>query len=63
MKNTPLTVPAPDDIREQIRARVAELRALRRMLRLSEATAAAEAARARQHPLAGLPQQEAAHVN
>ena len=44
----PLLIPTPEEIREQIRARMDEVRALRRMLKLSEAAADLRAAQARQ---------------
>ena len=47
-------IPPPDDIREQIRARVAEVRALRQMLRLAIAASEASEARAKQRPLNSL---------
>ena len=46
--DTPLSIPTPEEIRADIRARAAELRAKRRLLRLAEAAqtaAAAESAR------------------
>jgi hypothetical protein len=45
------TIPTADEIREQIRARTAEVRALRQMLRLATAAEQAREARARQRPL------------
>ena len=51
MNTATLTIPAPDEIREQIRARVSEVRALRQMLKLAEAAQQAEEARKRQRPL------------
>jgi hypothetical protein len=42
--STALTIPTPDDLRADIRARTSELRALRRLLRLAEAAEAAKAA-------------------
>jgi len=59
MNTAALTIPAPDEIREQIRARVAELRALRQMLKLAEAAEQVQAARSRQRPLAAA---EVAHA-
>jgi hypothetical protein len=45
MSTAPLTIPTPEQLRAEIRARVAELRALRRLLRLAEAATAAGQAR------------------
>ncbi len=59
--STVQTIPTADVLREQIRARVDELRALRLMLRLATAADAAREARARQRPLdnlAGDPQRQ-----
>jgi len=61
------TIPAADEIRQQIRARVDELRALRKLLRLAEALKAAGEARRRQSPLSALidnrsDQEEAEHA-
>jgi hypothetical protein len=39
------TIPTPDELRADIRARAAELRALRKLLRLSEAAREVDAAR------------------
>jgi hypothetical protein len=58
--DAPLTIPAADEIRAQIRARVDELRALRQMLRLAEAARVAQSARARQRSLAS-PEEGARH--
>jgi hypothetical protein len=49
-----LSVPTPDELRQQIRARVDEVRALRRMLSLAEAAEMAAEARTRQLPVAEL---------
>ena len=43
--NTPLTIPPPDQLRADIRARAAELRALRKLLRLAEAAEDVRSAR------------------
>jgi hypothetical protein len=43
--NTIITIPPPDSLRADIRTRAAELRALRRLLRLAEAALAVEDAR------------------
>jgi hypothetical protein len=51
MSTATLTIPTPEAIREQIRARVDELRALKQMLKLADAARQAEAARSRQRPL------------
>jgi hypothetical protein len=40
-----ITIPTPDQLRADIRTRAAELRALRRLLRLAEAAQAVEEAR------------------
>jgi len=48
--STPETIPDPDELRAEIRARVEELRAKRRLLRLAEA---ARTARLRQAERAG----------
>jgi hypothetical protein len=45
MDAAPLTVPPPDQIRARLAAAVAEARALRRLLRLSEAAQRADQAR------------------
>ncbi len=42
-----MIIPTPDKLRADIRARVAELRALRQLLRLAEAATAARDARKR----------------
>ena len=44
---TPIQVPPPDQIRERLSAVVAEARALRKLLRLSEAVVSAQEARIR----------------
>jgi hypothetical protein len=44
MSTTSLTIPTAEQLRADIRARVAELRALRRLLRLAEAATAAREA-------------------
>jgi hypothetical protein len=49
-----ITIPTPAELRQQIRARVDEVRALRRLLRAAEAAEAAAQARARQRPLVAL---------
>ena len=43
--DTAITIPPPDVLRAEIRSRTAELRALRRLLRLAEAAQAVEDAR------------------
>jgi hypothetical protein len=48
------TIPSADEIRAQIKARVAEVRALRRMLCLASAAEAVREARAGQRPLDSL---------
>jgi hypothetical protein len=47
----PITIPDAQEIREQIQARVEEVRALKQMLKLAAAARAAENARGRQRPL------------
>jgi hypothetical protein len=49
-----LTIPTLTELREQIRERVTEVRALRQMLRLAEAAQAAAEARALQRPITAL---------
>lgn len=45
MSTDTITIPAPDSLRANIRTRTAELRALRRLLRLAEAAQAVDHAR------------------
>jgi hypothetical protein len=45
MSTDTITIPTPDQLRAAIRTRAAELRALRRLLRLAEAAQAVEDAR------------------
>jgi hypothetical protein len=45
--STHLTIPPPDELRSEIRARASELRALRLLLKLSEAAQAAPIVRTR----------------
>jgi hypothetical protein len=43
--STPLIIPPPASLREEIRTRTAQVRALKRLLRLAEAADAAQARR------------------
>jgi hypothetical protein len=50
----PLTIPPPEEIEAQIKAREEEIRALKKLLRMSRAAARACQAHARQSPLGTL---------